>query len=77
MQINNVFEVAISSNMSPQLLSTKFIKFGNQEKENFKFHEDLEMINSIKENMIHRIAYRDWKFVEYYLSEVINYCRLS
>lgn len=27
--------------------------------------------------MIHRIAYRDWKFVEYYLSEVINYCSQS
>jgi hypothetical protein len=35
------------------------------------------MKNSIKENMIHRIAYRDWKFVGYYLSEVINYCKLS
>lgn len=35
------------------------------------------MINSIKENMIHRIAFREWKFVEYYLSEVLNYCKLS
>ena len=58
-------------------MSTKFLNFGNHEKKTFKFHEDLEMKNLIKENMIHRIAYRDWKFVEYYLSEVINYCKLS
>jgi hypothetical protein len=58
-------------------LTTKFQNFGNFEKETYKFYEDQEMINSIKENMIHRIAFREWKFVEYYLSEVLNYCKLS
>jgi len=35
------------------------------------------MISSTKENILHRIAYREWNFVDYYLSEVINYCLQS
>jgi hypothetical protein len=28
----------------------------------------------MRENIIHRIAYKDWKYVDYYIDETLDYC---
>jgi hypothetical protein len=28
----------------------------------------------IKENIIHRIAFKDWNFADYYIDEILDYC---
>ena len=64
--------------MLPEAKALKYFnidgKFGG--KEHYQ-HQEIQNISNNKENIIHRIVLNEWRYVEYYVQETLNYCRKS
>ena len=76
LKLRNVFQVAVQNNLQPELKTLKYFNIADKYdgKEHYQ-NQEIKNISNQKENIIHRIVLNEWRYVEYYVQETLNYCK--
>lgn len=76
LKLSNVFQVAVQNNLQPELKTVKYFNIADKYNGQVHFQNtEVKNISNHKENMIHRIVLNEWRYVEYYVQETLNYCK--
>lgn len=64
--------------MQPEARTLKYFNIADKYGGHSHFqHQEIKNISNNKENVIHRIVLNEWRYVEYYVQETLNYCKRS
>ena len=64
--------------MQPEARTLKYFNIADKYDGKAHFqHQEIKNIANNKENLIHRIVLNEWRYVEYYVQEALNYCKKS
>jgi hypothetical protein len=78
LKLRNVFQVAVQNNMQPEARTVKYLNIADKYQGESHFqHQEVKNISNNKENLIHRIVLNEWRYVEYYVQETLDYCKKS
>ena len=74
MAIDGVYSVATESCMGPEARTQKFFNFGGEEDREF-YRVSKNLSSSFRETMVHRIALQEWHYDQFYLNQILRYCK--